>query len=109
MGSFSEVLNKLKRLHDFIATHDNVSLATSERFGAIASCPSNIGTGLRFSIHLQLPYLTDHGASFTRVQKICKDNGLQARGVNGEHTAMDSSGTCDISTLARFCITEAQS
>ena len=43
----------------------------------------------------------------TKLKEIAKELGLQARGIGGEHSAMDSEGTADISPSARFGVTEA--
>ena len=41
------------------------------------------------------------------MKELAKSFGLQARGLAGEHSAMDKEGTADISPLARFGVTEA--
>ncbi|KAK2154015.1 hypothetical protein LSH36_279g03125 [Paralvinella palmiformis] len=70
----------------------------SERLGYICTCPSNIGTGLRCSCHIQLKNLTK---DFPRFEKICNALQLQWRGTAGEHTeAVDS--VYDISNSARL-------
>ena len=34
-----------------------ITFATSEKIGFVASCPTNIGTGMRASVHIPLPNL----------------------------------------------------
>lgn len=76
----------------------------SERLGYLCTCPSNIGTGLRCSCHIQLKNLTK---DFPRFEKICNALQLQWRGTAGEHTeAVDS--VYDISNSARLKKTERQ-
>lgn len=76
----------------------------SERLGFLCTCPSNIGTGLRSSVHIQLRELTK---DFPRFEKIVKAMGLQWRGSAGEHTdAVDS--VYDISNQARLKSTERE-
>jgi len=80
---------------------------SSECFGVVTSCPTNIGTGMRASLHMQLPNLTKDGTD-TRAKEIARPLGLSVRGAGGEHTPIGSDGTVDISPSKRFCITEAE-
>jgi len=69
----------------------------SERLGFLCTCPSNIGTGLRCSVHVQLKLLSKD----PRFDKIIPALGMQARGSGGEHTeAIDS--VYDLSNAARL-------
>jgi protein-arginine kinase len=52
----------------------------TDRLGYIASCPSNLGTGLRASFHMKLP-LSGASAPF---QEICAHHGLAVRSHAGE-------------------------
>jgi creatine kinase len=71
--------------------------AWSERLGYICTCPSNIGTGLRASVHVQLHKLCKHPKFFNIVAAL----NLQDRGTGGEHTeAVDD--IYDISNRARL-------
>jgi len=79
----------------------------SKDFGVITSCPTNIGTGMRASLHLAIPKLCKDKTD-TNAKAICKPLGLSVRGMGGEHTPIGADGTVDISPSARFCITEAQ-
>merc|ERR1712157_288153 len=74
--------------------------AKSKDFGVITSCPTNMGTGMRASVHIKIPNLTK-GGSDEKAVAILKPYGLGVRGLGGE-------GTVDISPKARFCISEAQ-
>lgn len=80
--------------------------AVSDDYGYVTSCPTNLGTGMRASLHLKLPNLTS-GGSDARVKEVCKPLGLSVRGVGGEHTSVGQDGTVDISPSARLCIKEA--
>jgi creatine kinase len=73
----------------------------------VTSCPTNLGTGMRASVLIQIPKLTS-GGSDAKAKAICKPLGLSVRGMGGEHTPIGADGTCDISPSARFLITEAQ-
>jgi creatine kinase len=86
---------------------EGLEFAKSEKYGMITSCPTNLGTGMRASVLMQIPKLTA-GGSDAKAKAICKPLGLSVRGMGGEHTPIGQDGTCDISPSARFCITEAQ-
>ena len=79
----------------------------SDKFGYIHSCPTNLGTGMRASLHIQLPNLTADGTD-TAAKAVAKPLGLSVRGLGGEHTPIGADGTVDISPSARFCIKEAE-
>ena len=66
-----------------------------------------MGTGMRASVHVQLPNLTKDGTD-TKAKEVCKPYGLGVRGLGGEHTPIGADGTVDISPKARFCISEAE-
>ena len=86
---------------------DGLEFAMSDDYGAVTSCPTNLGTGMRASLHIQLPKLTADGTD-AKAKTIAKPLGLSVRGLGGEHTPIGADGTVDISPSARFCITEAQ-
>jgi len=66
-----------------------------------------MGTGKRQSILGKFPNISERGTNEKKLKDEAKKHGLQARGVGGEHSAMDKEGTADISPLARFGVTEA--
>jgi creatine kinase len=75
----------------------------NERLGYICTCPSNLGTVLRCSVHVQLKLL----GKDERFESIVSGLGLQWRGTAGEHTdAVDS--IYDISNAARLKKTERE-
>merc|ERR1719390_620989 len=79
----------------------------SEDYGYVTSCPTNLGTGMRASVHIKVPKLTADGTD-KKAKAVCKPLGLSVRGLGGEHTPIGEGGVCDISPSARFCITEAE-
>lgn len=81
--------------------------AKSNWAGVVTSCPTNIGTGMRASVHIKIPNLTKDGTD-TKAKQIAKPLGLSVRGMGGEHTPIGADGTVDISPSARFCISEAE-
>jgi len=101
------VFDRLKAAIDVVEILIEGGCAYSPDFGVVTSCPTNIGTGMRASVHIQLPNLTADGTE-AKAKAICKPLGLSVRGLGGEHTAIGKDGTVDISPSARFCITEAE-
>ena len=130
----NEIFDRLKAAIDVVEDLIPGGCAKSPDFGVITSCPTNIGTGMRASVHIKLPKLTA-GKYFLFFKKkhffskttfyisqsysnldgsdkkaiaICKPFSLSVRGLGGEHTAIGADGTVDISPKARFCISEAE-
>lgn len=105
--ALNEVFDRLKSALDAVAGIEGLDFATSADYGIVTSCPTNLGTGMRASVHIALPKLTSDGTD-KRAKAIAKPLGLSVRGIGGEHTPIGSDGTVDISPSARFCITEAE-
>ena len=103
----NDVFNNLKAALDVIETLIEGGCAYSDEFGVVTSCPTNIGTAMRASIHIKVPKLTADGTD-KKAKAIAKPLGLSVRGIGGEHTPIGADGTIDISPSARFCISEAE-
>jgi len=103
----NDVFDRLKTSLDTVQSIEGLSFAMSPTYGVVTSCPTNLGTGMRASVHLKIPKLTK-GGSDKKAKEVCKPLGLSVRGMGGEHTAIGEDGTCDISPSARFCISEAE-
>ena len=102
----NEVFDRLRVALSIIEDLEGMEFAYSPDYGVVTSCPTNLGTALRASVHLPLPNLTADGTE-SRAAAIAKPLGLSVRGVGGEHTPIGQDGTVDISPGARFHITEA--
>jgi len=63
--------------------------AFSPRFGYLTACPTNVGTGIRYSVMLHLPGLR-HTGEIEKVKRAAEDMSLAVRGIFGEGT--ESSG-----------------
>lgn len=110
MEKTSNLSNLLKRFESILNDVESIleaRFAQSKNWGYLTSCPTNLGTGMRASVHMQLPKLTE-GGSDEQVKALAKPLGLSIRGLGGEHTPVGADGTVDISPSARFAITEAQ-
>jgi len=102
----NEVFDRLQKAVDVVEKNIDQGCAMSPTYGVVTSCPTNIGTGMRASVHIKLPNLTKDGTE-KKVAELCKEFGLSVRGTGGEHTPIVD-GVVDISPSARFCISEAE-
>merc|ERR1712199_11521 len=103
----NDVFDRLKAALDVVNGIEGLEFAVSPDYGVVTSCPTNIGTGMRASVHIPLPGLTADGTD-AKAKAIAKPLGLSVRGLGGEHTPIGADGTVDISPSARFCIKEAE-
>jgi len=101
----NEVFDTLKSLLDTVESIDGIDFATSEKYGYVTSCPTNLGTGMRASVHVKIPNLTADGTD-AKAKAVAKPLGLSVRGTGGEHTPIGADGTVDISPSARLFIKE---
>ena len=101
------VFDRLREALDVIEKIDGLNFARSPDYGWVTSCPTNLGTGMRASVHIPLPALTADGTD-AKAKEIATPFGLGIRGLGGEHTPIGADGTIDLSPKARFIITEAE-
>ncbi len=78
--------------------------AHSKELGYITSCPTNLGTALRASVHIHLPYL---GLEKGLFQRIADKYNVQIRGAHGEHTETNDH-IYDISNKRRLGLSEVE-
>ena len=103
----NEVFDRLNTMLKAVEAIDGIEFATSDDYGYITSCPSNLGTGMRASVHVKIPNLTSDGTD-AKAKEVCNPLGLSVRGTGGEHTPIGADGTVDISPRARLFIKEAE-
>lgn len=101
----NEVFERLNSVLQTIEKIPGMEFAWDENFGYVTSCPSNLGTGMRASVHVKVPNLTADGTD-KKAKQICKPLGLSVRGLGGEHTPIGKDGTIDLSPSARLFIRE---
>ena len=102
----NDVFARLHKALEVVSAIPGLEFAFSKTYGNVTSCPSNLGTGMRASVHIKLPNLTSDGTD-AKAKAICAPLGLSVRGLGGEHTPIGKDGTVDISPSARFCIKES--
>jgi len=91
-----EVFDRLCRAAHHIETV--CKFARDDHLGYITSCPTNLGTALRGSVHINLPKLMKEKSKFN---EIADKYFVQIRGIHGEHTETDD-GVFDISNRRRL-------
>ncbi len=95
---FSRLVSAIKLLEN------RLNFAYSEHLGYITSCPTNLGTAMRASVHIKVPNLAKDMEKF---KAITDKYHLQIRGIHGEHSE-SKGGVYDISNRRRLGITEVQ-
>lgn len=101
-GDIKEVFSRL--VHYVGELEKKMQFSYSEHLGFITSCPTNLGTAMRASVHIKLQKL---GANKQKFQEITDKYHLQIRGIHGEHS-QSQEGIFDISNKRRLGITEVQ-
>lgn len=103
----NEIFNDLNTLLGEVEKIEGIEFAKSDKYGYVTSCPSNLGTGMRASVHVKLPALTSDKTD-AKVKEHAGPLGLSVRGTGGEHTPIGEDGTVDISPRARLFISEKE-
>jgi len=81
-----------------------IPFAYNDHLGYITSCPTNLGTAMRASVHIKLPNL---GAKMDEFTAIADKYNVQIRGIHGEHSESEG-GVYDISNKRRLGVTEVE-
>ncbi|MBL6988232.1 MAG: arginine kinase [Bacteriovoracaceae bacterium] len=102
MQNGGDILMVFKRLMNAINTLEKkLQFAYSGHLGNLSSCPTNLGTAMRASVHIKLPKLSKT-PSF---KDLCNDLKLSIRGIHGEHSESEG-GVYDISNKQRLGVSE---
>ena len=101
-GDIKEVFTRLSNAISEI--EQQVPFSYTEHLGYLTSCPTNLGTAMRASVHIALPKLA---ADMEVFEKIADQYHLQIRGIHGEHSESEG-GVYDISNRRRLGVTEVE-
>ena len=101
-GNIKEVFSRLVTAIQKI--EKTIEFSYSEHLGYITSCPTNLGTAMRASVHIKLPRLAQNMELF---QSITDRHHLQIRGIHGEHSESEG-GVFDISNRRRLGVSEVE-
>jgi protein-arginine kinase len=102
---FSRLAKGIKAVQDSVKAESGKDFCLDERFGYIHSCPTNLGTGMRASVHVDLPGWTKH--SIDKLKARCEELHLQPRGTRGE-SGGQTGHTYDISNKHRLGYSEVE-
>merc|ERR1712001_670611 len=98
-GVFERLARGIKTVQDSVKAESGKEFALSEQYGYIHSCPTNLGTGMRASVHVDLPGWTKD--SIDALKARCEVLSVQPRGTRGE-SGGQTGHTYDISNKHRL-------
>merc|ERR1711963_290677 len=104
-GVFERLARGIKAVGDSVKAESGKDFLLSPKFGYIHSCPTNLGTGMRASVHVDLPGWTKD--SIDKLKERCEALALQPRGTRGE-SGGQTGHTYDISNKHRLGYSEVQ-
>jgi len=104
-GVFARLARGIAAVGESVKAECGKDFALSEQYGFIHSCPTNLGTGMRASVMIDLPGYTKEG--LPALQKRCEELAVQPRGTRGESGGFDGC-TYDISNKHRLGYSEVQ-
>merc|ERR1711971_1415679 len=102
---FSRLAKGIKAVQDSVKAESGKDFCLDEKYGYIHSCPTNLGTGMRASVHVDLPGWTKH--SVDKLKARCEELHLQPRGTRGE-SGGQTGHTYDISNKHRLGYSEVE-
>jgi creatine kinase/arginine kinase len=104
MQKGSDLLAVFDRLARAVnAIEAQLPFAVHPRYGCLSSCPTNLGTAMRASVHVRLPHLADR----PEFKAACDEMKLSIRGIHGEHSDSEG-GVFDISNKQRLGVSEVE-
>merc|ERR1712183_778806 len=104
-GVFSRLSRGIKAVGDSVKAESGKDFALSEQYDYIHSCPTNLGTGMRASVMIDLPGYTKEGID--ALKKRCEELAVQPRGTRGESGGYDGC-TYDVSNKHRLGSSEVE-
>ena len=81
-GVFERLARGIAAVEASVKAESGKVYALSEQYGYIHSCPTNLGTGMRASVHVDLPGWTKEGVD--KLNARCEALCVQPRGTRGE-------------------------
>ena len=98
-GVFERLAKGIEAVRTSVSEESGKDFMLDEKYGYLHSCPTNLGTGMRASVHIDLPGWTKEGLD--ALKKRCEELKLQPRGTRGE-SGGQTGVTYDISNKHRF-------
>jgi len=104
-GVFARLVQGIGEVAKSVKAESGKDFMLDEKYGYVHSCPTNLGTGMRASVHIDLPGWTAHGVD--KLKARCEELALQPRGTRGE-SGGQTGHTYDISNKHRLGYSEVQ-
>ena len=86
-GVFDRLARGIKAVGDSVKAESGKEFLLDPRLGYLHSCPTNLGTGMRASVMIDLPGYTKEGID--ALKKRCEELAVQPRGTRGESGGYD--------------------
>merc|ERR1719435_917886 len=102
---FERLSRGIKAVQEAVKKESGKDFCLDAKYGYVHSCPTNLGTGMRASVHIDLPGWTKH--SIDKLKARCEELHLQPRGTRGE-SGGQTGHTYDISNKHRLRYSEVQ-
>jgi len=104
-GVFDRLARGINAVGDSVKKESGKDFMLDPKYGFIHSCPTNLGTGMRASVHVDLPGYTKEGLSVLKAR--CEELKVQPRGTRGE-SGGQTGITYDISNKHRLGYSEVE-
>merc|ERR1712115_595394 len=104
-GVFERLARGIKAVGDSVRKESGREFMLYPKYGYIHSCPTNLGTGMRASVHVDLPGYTKEGLPVLKAR--CEELKVQPRGTRGE-SGGQTGITYDISNKHRLGYSEVE-
>merc|ERR1712001_550771 len=102
---FDRLARGIKAVGDSVKAESGQDFMLDAKYGYVHSCPTNLGTGMRASVHVDLPGYTKEGEDVLKAR--CEELHVQPRGTRGE-SGGQTGITYDISNKHRLGYSEVQ-
>merc|ERR1719283_209553 len=104
-GVFDRLSRGISAVGDSVKKESGKDFMLDPKYGYIHSCPTNLGTGMRASVHVDLPGFTKEGLDSLKAR--CEELKVQSRGTRGE-SGGQTGITYDISNKHRLGYSEVE-
>ena len=81
-GVFDRLARGINAVGESVKKESGKDFMLDPKYGFIHSCPTNLGTGMRASVHVDLPGYTKEGLAVLKAR--CEELKVQPRGTRGE-------------------------
>jgi len=104
-GVFDRLARGINAVGESVKKESGKDFMLDAKYGFIHACPTNLGTGMRASVHVDLPGFTKEGLGVLKAR--CEELKVQPRGTRGE-SGGQTGITYDISNKHRLGYSEVE-